>query len=55
MAPISVEKRVTKSRGLVEEAVDDETISVGRTLIERKTGRYAGVFADTYRLPHDVQ
>jgi hypothetical protein len=47
MAPISVEKRVTKSRRLVEEAVDDETISVGLTLIETRTGRYARLFADT--------
>jgi hypothetical protein len=49
MAPISVEKRVTKSRRLVEEAVEDDTISVGRTLIERRTGRYARLFADRYK------
>jgi hypothetical protein len=47
MAPISVEKRVTKSRRSVGDVVDDETISVGLTLIERRTRRYARVFTDT--------
>jgi hypothetical protein len=41
IAPISVEKRATKSRRCVGEVVDAEAISVGRTLIERKTRRYA--------------
>src|SRR5690242_2272393 len=41
IAPISVEKRVTKSRRSVEEA-GGEAISVGRTLIDRTRRSYAG-------------
>src|SRR5574339_55158 len=54
IAPISVEKRVTKSRRFVDEVVDAEAISVGRTLIERRTRRYACVIVDRIRLAHDV-
>jgi hypothetical protein len=41
IAPISVEKQVTMLRRSMGETVDDETISVGRTLIERRTCPYA--------------
>ena len=37
---------MTKSRRSVDEAVDGEVISVGRTLIERRTRRDVQVFAD---------
>ncbi len=38
----------------MEEAVEDEAISVGRTLIERRTRRYARVIADRNGLAHDL-
>ena len=38
----------------MDEAVDGEVISVGRTLIERRTGRDARVSADRNGLTHRV-
>src|SRR5512145_2003236 len=55
IAPISVEKRVTKFNSSVDDAVDGEAISVGRTLIERRTGRASDKEPVDSRRARDVQ